>query len=130
MKDTVDTPVDLTEGTLPKDADARFEELNGSCVVIPKGHYCYTALGFKRDEAGGPPRMRIKACPYHAVDPDQPEQRSGYCAKLKAGDWEEEGTRLLWDMTKECDVNYPDWEEDDELEADLQKLRTEVSGET
>jgi hypothetical protein len=33
---------------------------------------------------------------------------NGYCAFMQASDWEDGGTLLLWDQTKECDINYPE----------------------
>lgn len=130
MTNSAMTIEQLPTGSLPKDADVRYEALGGDESVIPKGHYCYTHLGYDKGADGEPPRMRIKPCPYLGNDPDRPEQQSGYCAELKAGDWEEGGTVLLWDMTKECDVNIPTWEEDDAQEAELKAMRDKVTGGT
>lgn len=58
--------------------------------VIPKGHCCY-------DENG--------VCPFWDSMPSMGDQNHGYCHWLEAGDWESEGTRLLWDQTKECGIN-------------------------
>ncbi len=74
----------------PTAAKKRFHENNGDLSVIPAGPYCY--------DSNGP-------CPYWASDSTKREQETGYCAKLKTGDWEEGGTMLLWDQVKECDVN-------------------------
>jgi hypothetical protein len=84
-------------------ADARFAELGEDLSIIPKGCYCYTP------QAGADPlqngRMPIVSCPFWASNPDAEEQMNGYCALIGAGDWEEGGTMLLWDMVKECGLN-------------------------
>jgi hypothetical protein len=58
--------------------------------VIPKGIYCY-------DEDG--------ICPHWTLNPFHPEQMNGFCSYLMKGDWQENGTMLLWDQCKECGVN-------------------------
>jgi len=59
-------------------------------IHIPKGMYCYD------DE---------KMCPFWSMNPEFPHQENGYCHYLKEGDWEEEGTRFLFDQVKECGIN-------------------------
>lgn len=61
--------------------------------VIPKGGYCY-------DENG--------KCPFWDTMPSMDKQSCGYCHWLQKGDWEEDGTFLLWDQCKECGVNDDD----------------------
>lgn len=79
---------------------------------IPKGPYCYTPISLVEDPATGMPRMLTKRCPFWAIDPSQPMQMNGYCAYMGAGDWEDEGTLLLWDQVKECGVHEDDDNED------------------
>ena len=74
---------------------------------IPKGHYCYTGLGWENG------KLKVKRCPYWSKRPDQPEQRDGYCAYLEKGDWEYKvpenspipasAFSLLWDSVKDPD---------------------------
>jgi hypothetical protein len=52
--------------------------------------------------------LKVVFCPYWGNDATKGNQASGYCAHLKAGDWEDDGTLLLWDMVKECGVNLGD----------------------
>ena len=59
-------------------------------MVIPKGCYCY-------DENG--------LCPFWDKMESMPEQQNGYCHWLQSGDFEEDGTMLLWDQCKECGIN-------------------------
>lgn len=71
--------------------------------VIPNGDYCYKIIG--RYDSG----IKIKQCPYWSIREDKPYQMNGYCSFIRHGDWEVNGTSLLWDMVKECNVN--DYEE-------------------
>lgn len=67
--------------------------------VIPKGYYCY-------DDKG--------KCPYWELREDKPKEENGYCKYLQAGDWERNGTSLLFDQCKECSINkYTDEEIED-----------------
>ena len=66
---------------------------------IPEGPYCHFAT-------------KADPCPYWEMRDDKPKQENGYCNLFKFGDWEDEGTSLLWDMVKECDINHG-WDEDD-----------------
>lgn len=71
-------------------------------TVIPKGAYCYTILEVNRKTGS----IKVENCPYWSIDPDKPEQKSGYCAYLGRGDWESNTTMsLLWDKVKECGIN-------------------------
>jgi hypothetical protein len=88
---------------VPASADARYALHGGDVTLIPPGLYCYSrdagsdaALGFA---------LRVTPCPYWGSDPEKRTQQNGYCAHLKAGDWQDEGTFLLWDMVKECGIN-------------------------
>jgi hypothetical protein len=90
----------------PAASDARFLENEGDISVIPTGPYCYRHAPERDDTATG--RIGTTPCPYWALDPDQPAQMNGSCAFMRASDWEDGGTLLLWDQTKECDINYPE----------------------
>lgn len=58
--------------------------------IIPKGLYCYNKDG---------------VCPFWDRLDGIPKQENGYCHLLEKGDWESEGTMLLWDQCKECEIN-------------------------
>jgi hypothetical protein len=94
---------DYSRDHFPAAADARHAAHGGDVSLIPPGMYCYsqervaeTAPGFVH---------RVTPCPYWGSAPEKRTQQNGYCAHLKAGDWEEDGTFLLWDMVKECGEN-------------------------
>jgi hypothetical protein len=77
---------------------------------IPPGLYCYHLI------SGPDEKMCFKTlvCPYWGKRLDKPEQESGYCHFLGKGDWEKDGTFLLWDQCKECGINTCDdygWKE-------------------
>lgn len=55
--------------------------------MIPYGDYCYDSVGF---------------CPYWDKASSKHDQVSGYCWFLRKGDWEDDGTFLLFDQCKEC----------------------------
>ena len=57
---------------------------------IPQGPYCYDENGY---------------CPYRLIDEAKDEQECGYCLWLDKGDWQENGTMLIWDACKECGEN-------------------------
>jgi hypothetical protein len=40
---------------------------------------------------------------------------NGYCKFLRAGDWQKDGTFLLWEQLKECGVNEYTEEELEEM---------------
>lgn len=63
---------------------------NQAMQIIPKGCYCY-------DERG--------TCPFWDSIEGMPDQANGYCHWLQSGDWEDDGTFLLWEMCKECGLN-------------------------
>lgn len=71
--------------------------------LIPHSDYCYTVLEPPTKKNNY--KMKIKPCPFYDKNPTKPEQQNGYCHFLKAGDWEEDGAFLLWDMVKECGIN-------------------------
>lgn len=83
----------------PQAADANHARLLGDLGVIPEGMYCYSRATSTDD-----PILNVVPCPYWGSDPEKRTQQNGYCAHLKAGDWED-GTFLLWDLVKECGVN-------------------------
>lgn len=94
-------------------ANARAEEAGENAEnYIPKGCYCYTPVDMVEDLATGMPRMLIKRCPFWAINPAHSSQMNGYCAYMGSGDWENDGTLLLWDQVKECGVNEGSDEED------------------
>ena len=95
--------------------------------VIPKGPYCYTPIRTPEVQEDWEKRgiFRICACPYwerydqkiHGPLPAeyaefQSTYRGAYCKFLKTGDWEHDGTMLLWDQVKECGIN-DDWEDEE-----------------
>ncbi|MCS4090014.1 hypothetical protein [Rhizobium sp. BK176] len=88
------------------DADANHRHHGGDTGLVPAGLYCYRTDRIEY-EADGRPRMKITTCPYwgsRQID----DATFGYCAHLKTGDWEDDGTMLLHDMVKECGINTGD----------------------
>lgn len=96
---------------------------------IPKGPYCYTPDTSKEaEEAAKFGVFKIHPCPYwerynqktHGELPEELKQHlknalfyeGAYCKFLKTGDWEPDGTMLLWDQVKECGIN-DDWEDEE-----------------
>lgn len=79
-------------------------------TLIPAGAYCYTPVEAPCAENGWV--FKTKLCPFWEFRQDiaeiQGKQSAGYCSYLRAGDWEEGGTFLLWDQCKECNVNFED----------------------
>jgi len=77
--------------------------------VIPRGCYCYHSMKLTdRTTEEGLPIFKTDLCPYWDMDDSKPHQSSGYCWYIEKGDWEEDGTFLLFDQCKECGLNYPD----------------------
>jgi hypothetical protein len=74
---------------------------------IPAGLYCYTPRSVDSDG-----KMLVVNCLYWGRDDSKPYQSSGYCAFLKIADWTH-GT-LLWDQVKECNVNMPKGDTDEQ----------------
>lgn len=75
-------------------------------IRIPKGEYCYSINTIVKDNCKNVPSIKINICPFWNIDKEQPYQMNGYCNFLKQGDWEEDGTLLLWDQVKECGINH------------------------
>lgn len=98
-------------GRTPLEADANYERLGGDTKVIPEGLYCYAWTGSADPELGL--IRHVAPCPYWGHGPEKGNQQNGYCAHLKAGDWEDGGTMFLWDMVKECGINDNIPEEDE-----------------
>jgi hypothetical protein len=73
--------------------------------LIPHGDYCYTPEEAPSAENGWV--YKVRTCPFLQFLPDKPPQLDGWCDYLKAGDFEENGTSLLFDSVKECGVNQP-----------------------
>jgi hypothetical protein len=71
--------------------------------VIPKGLYCYTLHSVTADG-----KFNMTVCPYWSKNPDHESMDNGHCGYLEQGDWEIEGTSLLWDQCKECGINMDD----------------------
>lgn len=84
--------------------------------LIPKGDYCYERLEPVQRPGQAPRLAVISRCPFHRVIKGRPQQESGYCLYLQAGDTGSQGTFLLWDMVKECGINKLD--DDYELEVE------------
>jgi hypothetical protein len=70
---------------------------------IPEGIYCYELKNEKR-----------VLCPFWSFKKNKHHQENGFCSYLNKGDWQKNGTFLLWDACKECGIN-DDWEEEDEI---------------
>lgn len=79
-------------------------------LFVPKGFYCYTIKKIVPDSIYGC-IIKTKVCPYWDKNENEDEQMNGYCHLLKKGDWEENGTDLLWDQVKECGINHYNEEE-------------------
>ncbi|EKS4345001.1 hypothetical protein QB607_003004 [Clostridium botulinum] len=47
---------------------------------------------------------KLIPCKWHSKNPNKDKQECGYCKYLNRGDWQEDGTFLLWDMVKECEI--------------------------
>jgi len=75
--------------------------------VIPKGDYCYTH-NYIEKKSDGMFIRHINLCPFWEKNLDVGDQESGYCHLLDQGDWQEDGTFLLWDQVKECGLNKDD----------------------
>lgn len=67
---------------------------------IPLGNYCYTLKGVQNG------KLDIDVCPYYGKDPTKNAQENGYCTFCGLKDWED--NTMLWDMVKECGINYDD----------------------
>ena len=66
---------------------------------IPHGIYCYVSSS--NNETPG------YLCPFWDSNKNKPYMENGCCHYLKIeDDWDAEYLTLLWDMCKECDVNY------------------------
>jgi len=50
-------------------------------------------------------KNRFKVCKWLMENSNKHYQEKGYCKYLGTGDWFENGTMLLWDMCKECEVD-------------------------
>lgn len=73
--------------------------------LIPQGPYCYKITSKWKLKSNGLPYYETEKCPYWSMREDKPRQQNGYCSFLDAGDWQEDGTMLLWDQVKECGIN-------------------------
>jgi hypothetical protein len=88
---------------------------------IPHGVYCYTINNIENGlSEKDPPIIRTKLCPFWQFDKTKPTQENGYCAYLGLGDWMPNGTFMLWDQCKECEIN---WDDEDDL-GDLNDIDT------
>ena len=78
--------------------------LNPNENLIPNGPYCSTIdPNSKPNDKGFPKFIR---CPYWRINKEK--GNGAYCAYLEQGDYEDNGTLLLWDQVKECGVNDED----------------------
>lgn len=73
---------------------------------IPKGDYCYSTLKAPCEENHW--IHHIKRCPFFDYNPLAMDHSYGYCHHIKAGDWQYNGTMLLWDQCKCCGENFDD----------------------
>ena len=91
-----------------------FSETDGSLIcaelteehvhaLIPDGDFCYKWVETPNPQNNF--RGKIKTCPFYDKMQSLPSQSNGYCHYLKAGDFTENGTMLLFDMCKECGIN-------------------------
>lgn len=80
--------------------------MNKDTSKIPKGMYCYTIreTPCKKNNY----KMQINCCPYWESKEGYPSQMDGYCNYLETGDMVEDGTLLLFDQVKCCDINEED----------------------
>lgn len=68
---------------------------------IPPGVYCYHIASKNPDAT-----LSILTCPYWEIKNKRPSQENGYCYFIEKGDWQDDGTMLLWDKCKECGKKY------------------------
>ncbi|EQC1535639.1 hypothetical protein ACY1J9_001470 [Clostridium botulinum] len=47
---------------------------------------------------------KLTPCKWYSKNPNKNSQECGYCKYLNCGDWQENGTLLLFDMVKECGI--------------------------
>ncbi|HID0767974.1 TPA: hypothetical protein ACXDAZ_002503 [Clostridium botulinum] len=47
---------------------------------------------------------KLILCKWYRFNSNKDKQECGYCKYLNCGDWQEDGTLLLFDMVKECDI--------------------------
>ena len=72
--------------------------------LIPvNSSYCYESITQSEVEPTSFPITNL--CPYWRLASDKPDQLNGYCLYLRKGDWEDDGTFVLFDQVKECGVN-------------------------
>jgi hypothetical protein len=89
-----------------KEEMVKLKEEKGESV-IPKGCYCYSNIRMTKGKTKeGLPILKTDNCPYWDSNSEASAQMYGYCWFLGKGDWEEDGTFLLFDQCKECGVNY------------------------
>ena len=74
--------------------------------LIPEGDYCYKWL--ETPSAENNFRGKVKTCPFYDKMINLPSRSNGYCHYLKAGDFTENPTHLLFDMCKECGISVGD----------------------
>ncbi|MDW9478645.1 hypothetical protein GOB57_08000 [Sinorhizobium meliloti] len=85
------------------DADSNYSNHVGDTRLIPVGCYCYRVTEIVCGD-NDMPRSRIQTCPFWGRRQIE-DHAYGYCAHLKTGDWQDNGTLFLHDMVKECGIN-------------------------
>lgn len=87
---------------------------------IPPGPYCYHFISGPDKKRGA---LKTLPCPYWDNNLDQKYQLNGYCHFIEKGDWEDDGTLILFDLCKECGrrdsyfyENYHDYEDENSEE--------------
>jgi hypothetical protein len=73
---------------------------------IPQGGYCYKTVSIDRNG-----NMNIKSCPYW-----QKTKNGARCNLLNINSENYSTESLIWDSTKECDINSDD---DNDLEKEV-----------
>jgi len=74
--------------------------------LIPRSDFCYKWLETPSPENNY--RGKVKTCPFYDKMINLPSRSNGYCHYLKAGDFTENPTHLLFDMCKECGISVGD----------------------
>jgi len=96
-------------------------------VDIPVGCYCYSIVRTPNKTRRLHKNrkfsfsLNVKNCPYYKKIMKYNSQEDGYCRLMKMGDWQEDGTFLLWDGVKECGIKDNEEEPDEKQIKELKK---------